>query len=100
MQVSYDPKMRRNQILKAAVELAAELGYHKIRRFEVAKQAKVSSGLINFHFRTMEELKKSVMKYAIKNKNLKIIAQGIVLQDPQVLKLPDDVKQSAVKYLI
>ena len=89
-------KARKKQILNAAVSLAVKVGYSNIRRDDVAKNASVSTGLINRYFTTIMQLKNEVMRYAIRNEILQIIAEGIVLKDPQALKVPNELKIRAL----
>jgi AcrR family transcriptional regulator len=46
----------RDEILKAAIELFANRGFHETSMSEVAREAKVSKALIFWHFKTKEEL--------------------------------------------
>lgn len=94
-----DPKVRREQILAAAVTLAKKHGYSRITREAITQAAGVSPRLLNYYYSTMEQLKRDVMRYAIKNKVLEVIAQGLVAKDPHALKVPEDVKRLAVATL-
>jgi AcrR family transcriptional regulator len=42
----------RDEILKAAIELFANRGFHETSMSEVAREAKVSKALIFWHFKT------------------------------------------------
>ena len=46
----------RDEILKAAIQLFANRGFHETSMSEVAREAKVSKALIFWHFKTKEEL--------------------------------------------
>ena len=46
----------RDEILKAAMELFANRGFHETLMSEVAREARVSKALIFWHFKTKEEL--------------------------------------------
>ena len=46
----------RDEILKAAMELFANRGFHETSMSEVAREARVSKALIFWHFKTKEEL--------------------------------------------
>lgn len=94
------PEQRKMQILLAAVELAKKCGYRNIKRDEVATAAGVSMGLVNNYFETIEHLKRDVMRLAITNEVLEIIAQGLLAKDRIALKVPDNIKKKAAAYLI
>src|ERR1700689_5866183 len=46
----------RDEILKAAMQLFADRGFHETSMSEVAREARVSKALIFWHFKTKEEL--------------------------------------------
>ena len=47
---------RRSQLIEAMIETLATRGYARTTLTEVAKQAGLSHGLVNFHFETKEKL--------------------------------------------
>src|SRR5437660_9567614 len=50
------PQDSRDEILKAAMHLFANRGFHETSMSEVAREARVSKALIFWHFKTKEEL--------------------------------------------
>jgi len=95
-----EPHVRKEQILEAAVGIAAEAGLYTIRREDVALKAEVACGLVNRYFGTMNQLRRAVMRHAISNRNLSIIAEGIARRDPQAMKAPDDLRREAINSLV
>lgn len=95
-----DPAVRREQILDAAIALSKTRGYTNITREAVTQAAGVSPRLLNYYYKTMNQLKRDVMRHAIKNKVLEVIAQGLLAKDPHALKIPDSLKKLAVATLI
>jgi len=60
---SFTESARRAQIVAAAIETIAELGYGRASFAQIAKQAKLSStGLISYHFANKEELVRTVLE--------------------------------------
>jgi AcrR family transcriptional regulator len=55
-QMSFIEKARRAQIVEYAIETIAELGYTLASLGEIAKRAKISKGVISYHFANKEEL--------------------------------------------
>lgn len=49
---------RKEQIIKAAIEVLEELGYHITSLSKIANKAKISTGLISYHFSGKEDLMK------------------------------------------
>ncbi len=93
------PALRTDSILNAAVELAREVGYRHITRDAIAGRAGVSMGLVSRYFGTMAQLKKEVMRRAVKQQILEIIAQGLANNDDHAQKAPKGLKQQAVKLI-
>ncbi|MCK5644889.1 MAG: TetR/AcrR family transcriptional regulator [Gammaproteobacteria bacterium] len=91
-----DPALRREQILNAAVVLARTQGYAQITRDAVAEQAGVSMGLISRYFGTMKQLKRDVMRAAVRQEIPEIIAQGLANADRHARKAPPELKERAV----
>lgn len=98
--VRMKPEVRKEEVLDAAVEVACAFGYYNFRREDVADEAGVSPATINNYFNTMTQLRRAVMRRAIKQGVLKIVAQGLAQQDACALKAPEDVKKAAIVSLL
>lgn len=68
---------RDNRILLAAVELAKSLGYQWITRDQVAEAADVAAGTINNAYGSMVGLKRAVLRHAVAEGIVEIVAQGL-----------------------
>ncbi len=88
-------EMRKENILSVALLLAKDIGYSKITRDGVAEKAGVSMGLVTKYFGTMIQLKKEVMRAAIKQEIPEIIAQGLANGDKRAKKAPQQLKDQA-----
>lgn len=93
------PADRRSQILVAAIERARVAGYQNVTREMIAADAQCSTGLVSKYLGTMIDLRRSVMRAAIKDGVLEIVAQGLVAKDRHALKAPDTLKQAALASL-
>jgi DNA-binding transcriptional regulator YbjK len=94
-----NPGLRKDQILNVAIGLAKEQGYHKITRDGVADAAGVSMGLVTRYFGTMKQLKKAVMRAAVKQAIPEIVAQGLANGDDHAKKAPAELKAQAATLL-
>ena len=92
-------KDRRDEILAAAVHLAKQNGYSSVTRQQIAAHCGVSDNLITHHFKTMPQLRRHIMRAAVRDEVLEIVVEGIILKDPHALKAPDRVKQAAIQLL-
>lgn len=87
--------MRREHLLAVAVSLSKDHGYNKITRETIAEKAGVSVSLITKNFGTMNQLKRDIMRVALRKEIPEIIAQGLVNGDKRALKAPADLKAKA-----
>lgn len=90
-----NPTLRKAHILAAAVAMAKDTGYHKLTRDAVAESAGVSMGLVTRYFGTMNQLRRDVIRYAIRHNIPEIIAQGLANADDHAKKAPDELKARA-----
>lgn len=94
------PNDRKAQILDAAIAVAVRDSFANMERKAIAREANVTEGLVSYHFGTMKNLRRTVMRHAIKERNLYIIAEGIICRNPYALKVPDDVKKEALELVL
>lgn len=94
-----DPKVRKEEILVAAVEVAQLVGLDKLRRDAVAERAGVANGLVSRYFNTMLQLRHAVVRYAVQKQILSIIAQGLAAGEVEARKAPEDLKRKALASL-
>ena len=90
---------RREQLLQAALMAAAQMGYKGITRDEVAHRAEVSPGLVQFHFNSIEELRKATLEKAIENEDLKVFSQAFGALDETALGAPKALVDKAITFL-
>ncbi len=90
-----DKKARRKQILAIAVDLAKIVGYQNVKQLEVAKKAKVSGALVAHYF-SIPKLKIEIIKIAVKEEILNILAQGLIAKDRYALKISEELKRKAL----
>lgn len=94
------PEARKKTILEAALRVAGKPGgWSNFTRIDVAREANCAEGLVSFYFGTMTKFKRAVMRAAIAENNLKVIAQGIVTGDSTAKKASDEQKAQALAQL-
>lgn len=94
------PQDRRDAILSSAVDVVQSCGFSSVTREQVAEAAGISKATINYHFKSMDEFRSDLMRYAVRTRCLLIIAQGLVVGDKIAKSAPDDVKQRALDSLV
>lgn len=91
-----NPELRKCSILDAAVDISRSLGYANISRQQVADRAGVSTGLVTKYFGTMNQLRVSIVRQAIKSEVLPIVAQALLNNDPRSKKVSDELRDRAL----
>lgn len=99
----YSPDIRRELVLRAAIEVARKPGgWAKLTRQLIADAAECSEGLVSRYLGDMPNARKSIMKVAIKDEILEIIIQSVASHDGYAVKkwLPAALKQRAIASLL
>ena len=77
----------RDEILKAAMQLFANRGFHETSMSEVAREAGVSKALIFWHFKTKEELFVAVLKRLLEPYFIDFAEEAAMDERAQIEKL-------------
>lgn len=75
--IRMEPEARRAQLFEIAWSIASKVGLKKATRLAVAREAKVSKGLVSHHFGNREELRGALIEHAVSQKNAKLVAEAI-----------------------
>lgn len=94
-----DPDVRSGQILAAAVKLAKTKGFTALTRDGIADEAKVSTGLVSNYFGSMDAMRNEVMRVAVRDEILPVVAQGIVAKNRIATRAPVTLRQRALASL-
>ena len=100
-QIKLEARERVAQILKAALELCEQEAttYNRLTRDEIAKKAGIPSSLVAYHCGTMADLRRDIMREAVRVENLPVIAQGLAARDRHALKASDALQRRSLKSL-
>jgi AcrR family transcriptional regulator len=98
-QAKLEARERTAQILAAALKLARRVGYQRMTREAIADAASVSPGLVTHHMGTMEQLRRDVMREAVRTACLPVIAQGLVARDRHARKVLPHIQKAALATL-
>ena len=94
------PEKRKEDVLAAALPLAEEHGYNNVTRNQIAQAAGVSGSSIHYYFGTIGQLRRDLMRHAVKEESLAVIAQGLTAGDPQAQKAPEELRRRALDSLL
>ncbi len=90
-------KIKKHDILLVALNLAENIGYTKVTRDSIARAAKVAMGTVTNQLGTMKQIRRSIIRQAIRTQNLTVIAQALVNKDPLVSKLDPELRRNALE---
>ncbi|MGD1026510.1 TetR/AcrR family transcriptional regulator [Candidatus Binatus soli] len=79
----------RDEILKAAMQLFANRGFHETSMSEVAREARVSKALIFWHFKTKEELFVAVLNRLLEPYFIDFAEEAAMDERAQIEKLAE-----------
>jgi AcrR family transcriptional regulator len=94
------PEVRKEAILAVALERARSIGLNNLRRDDIAAHAGVANGLVSRYFSTMTQLRRAVVRAAIRQEVLPVLAQALASRDPDALKAPEDLQKRALASLL
>jgi len=94
-----DPKKRKDQLIRAGLQVAEQSHYTTLESKRVARLCGVSYATLFRYFPSMDRYRKAVLRRAIKDANLTIVAQAMAQLDPMVRKAPPYLLNSAVERL-
>ena len=94
------PDDRADEILTAALDVAANEGVRGLTRDAIARMAGISPALVSARMGTMAELRRKVFRAAVDRRRLAIIAEGLSLGVTACKKAPDELKRAALAILL
>lgn len=95
MRQRYSAEVRKDQLLDAALAVATNVGYQAVTRAQVAEKLGVSGTLVQYHFKTMPQFRRALMRHAVAKRHLPVVAQGLACGDEQAAKAPADLRRAA-----
>lgn len=83
-------------LVDVALKIAETKGWQAMTREAIAKRAECSTGIVSLRFKTMENMRRTVMRAAVKREVLAVVAQGLTMKDRHALKAPEELRQRAL----
>lgn len=100
MSTRLHPDARRAAILAVALPLAVKHGYASLSLRQVADAAGVTHPNVLHHFGTMAEFRTALMRQAIAERNLRVLAQGLAAKDKTARRAPEAMRKAALAELL
>ncbi|MCX9102006.1 TetR/AcrR family transcriptional regulator [Bacillus anthracis] len=83
---SFIAEARREQIILACIDTLEEVGYNNLSLTKVAKKAKISTGLISYHFNDKLYLMNRTLQFLVE-KQYEFISNRVLLAQSEINKL-------------
>lgn len=90
----------KDDVLAAALVVAQRVGYKRMTREEIAAHAGCSAGQVSNLLGTMVQLRRAVVRAALHQVQLDVIAQAIAARDAQVKSIAPSLKRRALESLL
>lgn len=94
-----NPDDRARSLLAAAVRDAAAKGWKTLTHQRVADAAGVSPALVKQRLGTKTQMLRRVMRAAVLERSVPVVAEGLALRDPHAMKAPVDLKKLAAAWV-
>lgn len=89
----------KSETLAAALTVAERDGFGRMSRAAVAAAAGCSNAMVSYYFSTMAQLKRDVMRAAVRQERLPIVAEGLATGNVYAARAPAELKQKALATL-
>lgn len=93
------PKKRQTEMIQTALELAEKIGFGNLTRENIGHACGLVPSMVNARFGTMTEMRRTIIRAAIKNETLPVIAYLIATNHPAAKNIPSDLKFRALAHL-
>jgi len=93
------PSDRKAALLECALGLATTGHYAQVTRAAIATAAGVSPGLVSTYLGTMPNMRRLVMRAAVKTRNLAVVGQGLSAGDRYAKAAPGELRSAAAARL-
>jgi hypothetical protein len=94
-----DPNARTAALLDIAVNLAAADGWRTLTREAIALAAGVSPALVSLRLGTADAMRRSVMRQAVKRRIVRVVAEGLAMDDKHARKADESLKRLAAEWV-
>lgn len=71
------PEMRKKQIIAEAIKLAEQGDYKEVSARAIAEAVGIAAPSVIHHYKTMRQLRRSLMREAARVGNVVVVAQGL-----------------------
>lgn len=96
----HDPVDRTRELLAVALKLASRTGWRTLTRDAIAEAAGVSPALVSVRLGTVDAMRRSVMRQAVVEHCVPVVAEGLVAGDKHARKAGDALRKAAQEWVV
>lgn len=85
-------KQRTALLLDAALDAADASGWHSLTHASIAAAADCSPSLVKVRLGTIESIRRTVMRMAVKRRVLRVVAEGLLSGDRAARRADDELR--------
>lgn len=93
-------KERAASLLAAALDLAATRGWQSLTHDSIAAAAGVSPSLVKVRLGTIAALRRAVMQAAVKQREVRVVAQGLAVRDRGARRADAALRQAVADWML
>ena len=86
----FTPEVRKHQIVEAGLVVARRGGYASMTYSAIAREVGISAPSVTYHYKTMPQLRRAIMRHAIKKQDGLVVAMGVKAGDAHAAKAPSE----------
>lgn len=91
--------LRTVELIDVALRLAAADGWRSLTRERIAVAAGVSPALVSARLGTMDQMRRSVMRAAVKQRVVAVVAEGLALRDKHAMAADESLRALAAEWV-
>ena len=91
--------LRTVELIDVALRLAAADGWRALTRERIAVAAGVSPALVSARLGTMDQMRRSVMRAAVKQRVVAVVAEGLALRDKHAMAADESLRALAAEWV-
>lgn len=92
-------EIRKEEIIAITLRLCQINGIKSVTRKQIAEAAGVAEGLVSHHFSSMKQLQRDIVRHAVKQKNVIVLAQCIAAGYAKRSDIPPEIYHQVYDHL-
>lgn len=94
-----DPNVRTAELLDVALRQAAATGWKTLTHDAVATAAGVSRALVVLRLGTKDQMLRSVMRAAVRERSVRVVAEGLAARDRHAMRADQGLRELAAEWV-